>query len=53
MDQSSTFSIPSKSLEETYNTITLAGPLSFLFVLVLPVGTLIIGLVIWLRRRRR
>lgn len=53
MDQSSTFSIPSKSLEETYNTITAAGPLSFLFVLVLPVGTLIIGLAIWLRRRRR
>ena len=53
MDQSSTFSIPSKSLEETYNTITVAGPLSFLFVLVLPVGTLIIGLAIWLRRRRR
>lgn len=53
MDQTSTFSIPSKSLEETYNTITLAGPLSFLFVLVLPVGTLIIGLVIWMRRRRR
>lgn len=53
MDQTSTFSIPSKSLEETYNTITVAGPLSFLFVLVLPVGTLIIGLVIWMRRRRR
>lgn len=53
MDQTSTFSIPSKSLEETYNTITMAGPLSFLFVLVLPVGTLILGLAIWLRRRRR
>ena len=53
MDQSSTFSIPSKSLEETYNTISAAGPLSFLFVLVLPVGTLVLGLAIWLRRRRR
>ena len=53
MDQSSAFSIPSKSLEETYNTIPAAGSLSFLFVLVLPAGTLILGLVIWLRRRRR
>ena len=53
MDQSSTFSIPSKSLEETYNTIPFNGPLSFLFVIVLPVGTLILGLAIWLKRRRR
>lgn len=53
MDQSTTFSIPSKSLEVTYNTISAAAPLSLLFVIVLPLGVLIYGLTVWIRRRRR
>lgn len=53
MDQSSTFSIPSKSLEITYNTISAAAPLSLLFVIVLPLGVLIYGLTVWMGRRRR
>ena len=53
MDQNSAFSIPSKSLEMTYNTVAGAGILSLVFVVVLPLGVLICGLVVWIGRRRR
>lgn len=45
-------SIPSKSLEVTYNTVTHGGMWGILFILVIPVVTIAAGLVVWLRRRR-
>ena len=45
-------SIEPKSLETTYNTIQNAGSWSLLFIAVIPVITLIVGLVYWLRRRK-
>lgn len=48
----STISVPSKSLETTYNTISSASMWSILFIAVIPLACLIGGLVFWLRRRR-
>lgn len=48
----SNVSIPSKSLEVTYNTVTHGGLWGVLFIFVIPVLTLAAGLVIWLKRRR-
>jgi ABC-2 type transport system permease protein len=45
-------SIPSKSLEVGYNTVTKGGLWGVIFVLVIPALTLGTGLVIWLKRRR-
>ncbi len=45
-------SIPSKSLEVTYNTVTHGGMWGLLFILVIPAVTLGAGLTIWLKRRR-
>lgn len=45
-------SIEAKSLETTYNTIQNAGSWSLLFIAVIPLLTLIVGLVYWLRRRK-
>jgi ABC-2 type transport system permease protein len=45
-------SIPSKSLEVGYNTVTRGGLWGVIFVLVIPALTLGTGLVIWLKRRR-
>jgi ABC-2 type transport system permease protein len=45
-------SIPSKSLDVGYNTVTKGGLWGGLFVFVIPTLTLGTGLVIWLKRRR-
>lgn len=52
-DSGRNISVPAKSLAVVYNTIPTAGLWSLLFTLVLPVGTLLFGLVYWARRRRR
>lgn len=51
-DDVSNVSIPSKSLEVTYNTVTHGGMWGILFIFVIPVASLASGLVIWLKRRR-
>ena len=45
-------SIPSKSLDITYNMVTSAGLWSALFIIVIPFIFLIAGFVIWLKRRK-
>lgn len=45
-------SIPAKSLEMTYNTILSPGMWNTLFIFVIPIGILVIGFVIWMKRRR-
>lgn len=45
-------SIPSKSLDITYNMITSGGLWSALFIIVIPVLFLIAGFVIWMKRRK-
>lgn len=45
-------SIPTKSLSETYNTITNGGMWGILFIAVIPVLLLASGLVIWMKRRK-
>ena len=45
-------SIPSKSLEVTYNTVTHGGMWGIVFILVIPVATVAAGLMVWLKRRR-
>ena len=45
-------SIPSKSLEVTYNTVTHGGMWGIVFILVIPVITVAAGLMVWLKRRR-
>lgn len=45
-------SIPSKSLEVTYNTVTHGGLWGILFIFVIPVAALGWGLMVWLKRRR-
>ncbi len=52
-DDLENLSIDSKSLEIDYNTIVPSASLSAVFVIVLPVATLVVGLVIWLRRRKK
>lgn len=44
--------IESKSLEIEYNTPTYAGAFSLLVVFVIPAVILLIGLVVWMRRRK-
>lgn len=45
-------SIPAKSLQITYNTVTNANSLGIIFIIVIPVGLIVIGLVIWIKRKR-
>lgn len=45
-------SIPAKSLEVPYNTVTNGGMWGILFILVIPIAVLIAGLLVWLRRRK-
>lgn len=45
-------SIPPKSLQITYNTITHGGTWGIIFIFVIPILTLGIGLTVWLKRRR-
>lgn len=51
-DDTSTISIPSKSLQTATNTVTSAGVWSMLYLAVLPLAALIIGFVVWYRRRK-
>lgn len=46
-------SIPAKSLEVSYNTVTGGLTWGIIFFAVIPVALLLIGFVIWFRRRRR
>ena len=46
-------SIEAKSLETTYNTITNGTMWGMLFLVVIPLVTIVGGLVFWIRRRRR
>ena len=52
-DDIENLSIDSKSLETEYNTITNWLPVSGVFIIVIPVVILAVGLVIWLRRRKK
>ena len=45
-------SIPSKSLDVTFNVTTAGGLWSALFIIVIPVLFLIAGFVIWMKRRK-
>ena len=52
MPEVTTLSIPSKSLDITYNMITSGGLWSALFIIVIPVVFLITGFVVWMKRRK-
>ncbi|MBU5434633.1 GldG family protein [Pseudoflavonifractor sp. MSJ-37] len=52
-DDITDLSIPAKSLSVTYNTISSPGLWSTLYLLILPVGILILGFVVWTKRRKR
>ncbi len=52
-DDIENLSIESKSLEVSYNTITPWMTLSATFIIIIPAVILVVGLVIWLRRRRK
>ena len=45
-------SIPAKSLEESRNTFASTGIWSSLFIGIIPAVLLVIGFVVWIRRRR-
>lgn len=51
-DGASAISIPSKSLKTATNTVTSAGVWSMLYLIVLPLIALVIGFVVWYRRRK-
>lgn len=51
-DDISTISIPAKSLQTTYNTISSASTWSIVFIAVIPLVCLVGGLVFWLKRRK-
>ena len=51
-DDVANVSIPAKSLAVTYNTVTRGGLWGILFIFVIPVITLAVGLVIFMKRRR-
>lgn len=48
----SSLTIPAKSLEVAYNTIVNPGMWSLVFVAVIPILTLVLGLLYWARRRK-
>lgn len=52
IQDSSSVTIPAKSLQITYNTVKNAGLWSFLFVLVVPLSVLGGGFAYWLKRRK-
>lgn len=52
-DDLSNISIPAKSLSVTYNTIVNPGLWSTLYIVLLPIVILVVGLVFWMRRRKR
>ena len=52
LDDVENISIEAKSLELQYNTIVNAGMYSSLFIFIIPIGAVILGLFIWIRRKR-
>ena len=45
-------SIPAKSLSVTYNTVTGSNIWNALFIIIIPVFSIVAGLVVWIRRRK-
>ena len=52
-DAISNITIPAKNLQVTYNTVSNYGFWSILYIAVIPVTTVICGLVVWTRRRKK
>lgn len=51
-EETENISIPTKSLEITYNTVKNPNTWGMIFIGVIPVGLIAIGLMIWIRRKR-
>lgn len=51
-DDVTNISIAAKSLDITYNTVANAGTWGSLFIFIIPVATIGLGFIIWLRRRK-
>lgn len=51
-EETENISIPTKSLEITYNTVKNPNTWGMIFIGVIPVGLIVIGLMIWIRRKR-
>ena len=51
-DETENISIPAKSLEITYNTVTNPNTWGMIFIGLIPIGLIATGLVIWIRRKR-
>ena len=45
-------SIPAKSLSVTYNTVTGSSIWNSLFIIIIPIFSIVAGLVVWIRRRK-
>ncbi len=45
-------SIPAKSLSVTYNTVTGGSIWNALFIIIIPVFSIVCGLIVWIRRRK-
>ena len=45
-------SIPAKSLSVTYNTVTGSSIWNALFIIIIPIFSIVTGLVVWIRRRK-
>ena len=45
-------SIPAKSLSVTYNTVTSGSIWNALFIIIIPVFSIVCGLIVWIRRRK-
>lgn len=52
MNNTSSVSISSKSLQQQYNSVSHPGGYSLIFVLLIPVAVLALGFVIWMKRRK-
>jgi ABC-2 type transport system permease protein len=53
IDGASLISIPAKSLSVTYNTLQGTGIWSVFFLALVPLGFILCGLTVWIRRRNR
>ena len=45
-------SIPAKSLSVTYNTVTGSSIWNSLFIIIIPIFSIVAGLIVWIRRRK-
>lgn len=45
-------SIPAKSLSVTYNTVTGSSIWNALFIIIIPIFSIVAGLIVWIRRRK-